>query len=201
MAAPELSCPKCHGALPVPSGEGRGIAVCPRCRTRAEFEAFPALFAGPRIGRPGEPLVDASEASCFFHTEKKAIIACESCGRFLCALCDLEMDSRHICPTCLAAGRKKGALKNLDQFRITWPGIALLMTIVLPLGFYPFTPLFAIGALIAVAIGLRQPGSVTGRRKILLYTLAIVFAVAEIGGSVYLGNTLFKTLSGASSLK
>jgi hypothetical protein len=201
MAAHDLSCPKCHGAIPAPAGEGRGVAVCPRCRTRAEFEAFPALLAGPRIGRPGEALVDASEASCFFHAEKRAVIACESCGRFLCALCDLEMEGRHICPTCLAAGRKKGALKNLDQFRVMWPGVALLMTIVLPLAFYPFTPLFALGALIVAFVGMRQPGSITGRRKILLYVIAIVFAVAELVGSVYLGKTLFTTFTGASRLK
>ncbi len=201
MPVQELSCPKCLGVLFPPAGEGPGIMVCPRCRTRAEFESFPALFAGPRIGRPGEALVDASEASCFFHAEKRAAVACESCGRFLCALCDLEMDGRHICPTCLAAGRKKGALKNLDQFRVIWPGVALLMTVVLPLAFYPFTPLFAIGALIVLAVGMRQPGSITGRRKILLYVLVIVFAVAELVGSVYLGKTLFQALTGATSLK
>lgn len=201
MAAQDLSCPKCREALHPPVAEGPGSTVCPRCRTRAEFEVFPALFAGPRLGRPGEPLVDASEASCFFHAEKRAAVACESCGRFLCALCDLEMEGRHICPTCLAAGRKKGALKNLDQFRVMWPGVALLMTIVMPLAFYPLTPLFAICALIVLAVGLRQPGSITGRRKILLYTLAIVFAVAELVGSVYLGKALFQTLTGASQLK
>lgn len=201
MAAQDLSCPKCHGVIPAPSSAGRGMAVCARCRTSVEFEVFPALFAGPRLGRPGEALVDASEASCFFHAEKRAAVACESCGRFLCALCDLEMEGRHICPTCLAAGRKKGSLKNLDQFRVIWPGVALLMTIVLPLAFYPFTPLFALGALVVLAVGLRQPGSITGRRKILLYTIAFVFAVAELAGSVYLGKTLFQTFTGASSLK
>lgn len=183
--------------MQAPVGEGVGVMICPRCRTHAEFEAFPALFAGLRIGRPGDALVDASEASCFFHAEKRASVACESCGRFLCALCDLEMDGRHICPTCLAAGRKKGALKNLDQFRVMWPGVALLMTVVLPLAFYPFTPLFAIGALIVLAVGMRHPGSITGRRKILLYVLAIVFAVAELAGSVYLGKTLITSFTGA----
>lgn len=201
MAAQDLSCPKCRGAIPAPSGVGQGMVVCPRCRASAGYEAFPALFAGPRVGRPGEALVDASEASCFFHAEKRAAVACESCGRFLCALCDLEMEGRHICPTCLAAGRKKGALSNFDQFRVTWAGVALLMTIVLPLAFYPFTPLFALGAIVVIIIGLRRPGSITGRRKILLYTVAIIFAVAEVAGSVYLGRTIFQTLTGASSLK
>lgn len=161
------------------------------------FVIFPAFHAGPRIGRPGEPLVDASEASCFFHAGKRAAIACESCGRFLCALCDLDVGGRHICPACLSAGRKKGSLRNYDQFRLSWPGIALLMAIVLPLGFYPLTPVFAVGALAAAAIGLRQPGSITGQRKIPLYVLVVVLAVAEIVGSVYAGRALIHEFTNA----
>lgn len=182
-------------AMPAPTGDGPGFVLCPHCRTHAEFDAFPALFAGPRLGRPGDPLVDASEASCFFHAEKRAVIACESCGRFLCALCDLEMGGRHICPKCLAAGRKKGALKNLDHFRISWPGIAVLMTVALPLAFYPFTPIFALASLAVLFIGSRQPGSVTARRKIFLWTLAIVLAVGEIVGSFYVGRNLIQAFA------
>lgn len=201
MAAQTLSCPKCRSTVPSPEGVGRGAAECPRCRSHLEVTAFPALFSGPRLGRPGEALVDASDASCFFHSEKRAVIACESCGRFLCSLCDLELQGAHICPTCLAAGRKKGALKALDSFRLSYPGIAILMTIVLPLAFYPFTPIFAIGALVMVVVGWRKPGSITGQRKILLYGLAIIFALAEIGGSAYLGNFLLKKITGAYQLK
>ena len=108
MNAQAVSCPKCR--LPLPEGMfNTGVPTpCPNCRSELLCEVFPALSAGPRIGRPGDPLVDASEASCFFHPEKRAAIACESCGRFLCALCDLEVESSHICPSCLSAGRKKG---------------------------------------------------------------------------------------------
>jgi hypothetical protein len=192
MAAQTLSCPKCRTEVRPPDQAGPGQLRCPRCQCRIEVEAYPALFASPRIGRVGEPLVEAGEASCFFHPEKRAVIACESCGRFLCSLCDLEMQGSHICPTCLAAGRKKGALQNLDQFRISWPGIAVLMAIALPIVFYPLTPVFALGALVAVGVGLRQPGSITGRRKILLYIVAIVFALAEIVACFYLGNYVLK---------
>ena len=170
-----------------------GPARCPACRSVLELEVYPALFAGPRIGRPGEPLVDASEASCFFHAEKRAAVACESCGRFLCALCDLEVDGRHICPSCLAAGRKKGAMRGLDQFRLSWPGIALLMAIVLPLAFYPLTPLWGASALVVLAIGFWKPRSITGRRRILLYAVTLVIALGEVVGGALLGKTLFES--------
>ncbi len=168
-----------------------GPAQCPACRTSIELEVFPALFAGPRIGRPGEPLVDAGDASCFFHPEKRAAVACESCGRFLCALCDLEVDHRHICPSCLAAGRKKGAMQGLDQFRLSWAGIALLVAIVLPLVFYPLLPVWGASALVLLIIGLRKPGSITGRRRVVLYTVTFSIALAEVIGGVMIGKALF----------
>lgn len=195
MSAPHLPCPKCRKPLEPPGSEGPGALRCPQCRTAFQFEALPALFAGPRIGRPGEALVDAGEASCYFHPEKRATIACESCGRFLCALCDLEVDGRHICPSCFSAGRKKGTLGSLDQFRISWPGLAILCVTVLPLGFYPFTPIFAACALVFLGIGVKKPGSITGRRRIVSCMVAALLAVGEIAGSVYAGRALIRTFS------
>jgi hypothetical protein len=146
-----------------------------------QCEVFPALHAGLRIGRPGEPLVDASEASCFFHPEKRAALACESCGRFLCALCDLEFDGRHICPSCLSAGRKKGSLGTLDHFRLSWGGIALLVAVLPVIAFWPMTVVSAPAAIAVAIYGWRKPRSLTGRRRWVSYTFAFIFALVEIG--------------------
>jgi len=199
VSATNFLCPKCRKALVPPTAPGPGASQCPRCSTIFEYEVLPALLAGPRVGIPGEALVDASEASCFFHAEKRAAIACESCGRFLCSLCDLELDGRHICPSCFSSGRKKGTLANLDQFRISWPGLALLSVLVLPLGFYPFTPIFAACALVFLGIAWRKPGSVTGRRRIFICLLATVLAVGELIGSAYLGRALIRNFTSGSA--
>ena len=157
---------------------------------------FPALFTGPRVGRAGDPLVDAEEASCFFHTEKLAAVACDSCGRFLCALCDLEMSGRHICPQCFSAGRKKGSLRDLDHYRTSWAGIALLLAVV-PLAFFSFVlPFTAVAALVVVFIGIRKPGSITGQRRIASFILAILIALAELGGSFMFAKRAFEEFTG-----
>jgi len=79
-------CPKCRRALPDALFNRGGFAPCPNCGCEVRCEVFPALFAGPRIGRPGELLVDASHAGCFFHPEKRppwpAIPAGASSARF-----------------------------------------------------------------------------------------------------------------------
>ena len=69
-------------------------------------------------------LVDG-EASCFYHPAKKAVLPCESCGRFLCAVCDVEMNGQHLCPACLASGKKKGRLKQLENRRTLYDSLAL----------------------------------------------------------------------------
>jgi hypothetical protein len=199
VIAQALVCPKCRTPIPETLFNLGRFAPCLKCRQELQVDVFPAFYAGPRLGRPGEPLVDASEASCFFHTEKRAAIACESCGRFLCGLCDLEVEGRHICPSCLSAGRKKGALKNLDQYRLVWPGIGLLMALVLPLIFYPLTPIWALASLGVTCFGFFRPGSITGDRKIVLYALAFVVPLAELALSFFLGKNLLLQFSGGST--
>jgi hypothetical protein len=159
-----------------------------------QWAVFPALYAGPRIGRPGEPLVEASEASCFFHVEKRATIACESCGRFLCALCDLELEGRHLCPNCLSAGRKKGALANLDHFRLSYSGIALLVALLPILAFWPMTVITAPASLLVLIVGWRKPPSLTGRRRIFTAILAAVLALVQIGAWIFWGGKLWQAL-------
>lgn len=172
---------------------------CPHCGTRIQCDVFPAFFAGTRAGRIGENLVDTSEASCFFHPEKKASLACESCGRFLCDLCDLDFGGKHICPSCLAAGRKKGALKNFDHFRLSWSGVALLIAIIPPIvlvGMAPVNLFFGLVALVIALIGLKKPRSLTGRRRIVSFTLAIVLGLAECVGLIWFGGKLAKIFYG-----
>ena len=165
-------------------------APCPNCRSELLCEVFPALHAGLRIGRPGDALVDASEASCFFHPEKRAAIACESCGRFLCALCDLEVESSHICPSCLAAGRRKGTLSGLDQYRASFTGIALLVATVPIAAFWPLTTITAPASLVFLVLAWRKPPSLTGRRRWIAATFTILLAVGEIVAWIFFGGKL-----------
>jgi hypothetical protein len=80
------------------------------------------------------------EASCFYHPDKRAVIPCDSCGRFLCSLCDIELNNRHICASCLETGQEKGKIKNLENHRKLHDSIALhlavLPIVTAPVAFY-----------------------------------------------------------------
>ncbi|MEW6303187.1 MAG: hypothetical protein AB1705_06940 [Verrucomicrobiota bacterium] len=174
-----LACPKCRGQLLAttvrPTVENR----CPHCGTVLEIALFPAFFRAPEAPQAAEQVLTEGEAACFYHPQKRAVIPCESCGRFLCALCDVDLDGKHYCPNCLESGRKKGRIQKLEQQRTRYDQIALALV---------FYPLILCGypslitAPIAVFVALRYwnaPSSRVARTKLAL-GIALAFAVVEI---------------------
>lgn len=135
MAAPSkryFTCRKCGLMLPSDVFNTPEPAACPGCRNSVIGRIFPAFFAAPREGRTGEIIGLDDLSSCFFHPDRRAVVPCVECGRFLCALCDLEIEGRHLCPTCLEAGRKKARLAVFHTAHTRWDNIALLLAVVPP---------------------------------------------------------------------
>lgn len=119
------------------------------------------------------------EASCFYHPSKAAAVVCDACGRFLCALCDLELGGRHYCPPCLEARRHLPVQSRLESRRILYDNVALALALlpVLTCFFLPVTSPVAI----AVAIwGWRKPSSLLPRTKF-RFVLAILIALLGLG--------------------
>lgn len=182
MNTPQIECPSCKASLPGGVFNISGMAPCPNCRTRLQIEVFPALFRPAAIGRPAESVMLEGESSCFYHPQKKAVLPCDACGRFVCALCDCEVGGQHFCPTCLEAGRTKRKIKNLEKRRTRYDDIALSLTILPALCFYPSL----IAAPIAIYLAIRHwntPLSIVPRSKI-RYVLALILATVEIAGWV-----------------
>lgn len=146
------------------------------------MEVFPAALRPPGPAAPAEAIMVEGEASCFYHPKKKAVLPCESCGRFLCALCDLELHGQHICPACLKAGKQKGKIRQLENRRTLYDSLALAVAV------YPmiFVWTTIIGAPIALYIAIRYwkaPTSIVSRSRWRAW-LAIVIALLQIAGWV-----------------
>jgi len=127
----------------------------------------------------------ADEATCFYHPQKKAVLPCEGCGRFLCALCDCELHGQHFCPACLEVGRKKRKIKSLENERTLYDSIALSLA-VLPVAIVPLIYFTFITAPASLFVALRYwnaPRSIVHRTRIRL-VLAIIFASLQIVGWV-----------------
>lgn len=175
-----VHCPKCQAWLLEGVFNQPELSPCPACGVPLQIEVFPALFRQVHPGQTGETLMVEGESSCFYHPEKKAVIPCQGCGRFLCALCDCEIQGKHFCPTCLETGKSKGKIKNLENQRTLYDSIALSLAIY-PLLLFYFT-LFTSPAALFMAIRYwNAPRSIVRRTKI-RYVIAIVLALAQMSG-------------------
>ncbi|MEW6159846.1 MAG: hypothetical protein AB1813_20635 [Verrucomicrobiota bacterium] len=172
-----LLCTKCNATLAEEFTHASSVQVCHSCRSQIEVEIFPALYRQFSPGQKGETIV-ADEASCFYHLEKKAVIPCEICGRFLCALCDIELDGQHLCPGCLESGRRKGTLAHFDDRRVLWDNCAL-GTAVLPILMWPITFVTAPMSIFMAIRYWKAPLSLIPRTRI-RFVLAIIIATAQI---------------------
>jgi hypothetical protein len=155
--------------------------MCPACEARISLHAFPALSRDHAV-ELAEPLIEG-ESSCFYHPHKKAVIACESCGRFLCALCDIELAGAHRCPACLEAGKRKQQLITLETRHIRYDRIALALT-TLGIFIWPITCITAPAALfLVIRFWNRRSKILPGYR--ITYIIAGLLALAEICGWIF----------------
>ena len=103
---PYLICDHCRTVLPTAVVNTSEPVACPGCHAPLLARVFPAFSRAGTGGHASESVVSDEDASCFYHPRKKAVVPCVRCGRFLCALCDLEIDGQHLCPGCLSAAQE-----------------------------------------------------------------------------------------------
>lgn len=152
------ACPKCRVQLGPALFNIGEFTPCPNCRAPLWVEVFNALFRPFTQGATGEGVMVAGESACFYHERKKAVVVCDACGRFLCALCDCPLNGRHYCPPCLEAGDTKRSIEQLEKSRMLYGRQALILALL---------PLFITG-LAALFIALRRwksPGSLVAPQR------------------------------------
>ncbi|MDR3555510.1 MAG: hypothetical protein P4L55_12210 [Syntrophobacteraceae bacterium] len=178
-----LYCIQCGSPLPGGSFDAVLSLRCESCGVVSEAATFPALFNGPGWITSGEPLKALDEASCFYHPGKRAATHCDACGRFLCALCEIDLGGRKICPKCMEREKQQGLLTEFVTQRTLYDQIALSLATwpLLSLVFFYLSVVTAPMALyIAVRYWTASP-SLVPRSKI-RFIIAGLFALLEIGG-------------------
>jgi hypothetical protein len=177
---PLIACPKCRAWLLEDVFNRPDMAPCPSCGTPLQIEVFPALFRKLNPGASAQPVMVEGESSCFYHPQKKAVVPCAGCGRFLCALCDCEFGGEHLCPACLETGKSKGKIQALDNQRTRYDSIALGL-VVLPMLIFYFTIITAPMALYVAIRYWKAPRSLVQRSR-LRFILAVFLALLQITG-------------------
>ncbi len=183
-----VTCSNCQSILDERDFNSGVFFNCRSCRMPLRVEAFPALRRPLPVGQNGAHLQAPRTASCYYHPRKKAAVVCTACGRFLCALCDMDINGRHICPVCLENGRKAQQITDLDDQRTLYDAIALALAI-LPMLFFFVTCITAPLTLYVVVRYWKTPSSLLPRTRVRFIAAALI-AVLQIGGWVFFTFTL-----------
>jgi hypothetical protein len=174
-----VPCARCQAPLPNHFFVTSNWVPCPSCGAEVTVRVFPALFTGPQAQATGEASL-AGEAGCFYHPEKRAVVTCHQCGRFLCALCRVEFKGQEWCPGCLETSSRKRKGVDFENHRILYDSAALAFAT------FPFLLFFwpsVVGAPLALYVSIRYwkaPGSILPRTKF-RFLLAGVLALGELG--------------------
>ena len=189
MSQAQIHCPKCKATLLDGVFNRDDFAACPSCSSALQIEVFPALFRHLGTGSAAAPVVTEGEASCFYHPQKKAVLPCDGCGRFVCALCDCEHKGQHLCPACLEMGRTKGKIKSLENTRTRYDNIALALALFPILIFY-FTLITAPLVWYLVIRYWNKPLGLTQTSRV-RFVIAAALATLQIAGWVVLLTVIF----------
>jgi hypothetical protein len=178
-----ISCGNCSAELPPGFWRGEEFLRCSRCGQPVSVTVFPTLLRGPEEGQTGEHRLEGDQAACFFHADRAAVRACDHCGRFVCALCDLDFGRRHACPACLeSAEDNKDIPLDIERKRICYEEIAFMLAAVpLILGFCVWWIWIVTGpAAIFTALWFWRRSSKFGSSGTLKRLLAILIGAGEV---------------------
>ena len=103
IAVGTVICPSCNGDV-APVESKSGWQTCPYCQKRLQIRVWGAVQQNTNA-----VAALSDQATCFFHPDKAFQACCQRCGRFVCALCDLQLGAEHVCPACFERGRAHSA--------------------------------------------------------------------------------------------
>ncbi|HEX7359162.1 MAG TPA: hypothetical protein VF283_01595 [Bryobacteraceae bacterium] len=174
-----ILCPSCNGELPEwLLRTKRTETLCPNCYTALTIELFPALFRRPETIDVQNLALAEGEACCYEHATKRAVSFCNHCGRFLCALCEVEIAGAIWCPACLESNQGVALPRALEKRRTLYDSVALALSIWPVALLYPVI----ITAPTAIYLSIRHwktPSSLIPRKK-WRFAAALTIACAEL---------------------
>jgi hypothetical protein len=187
-----MDCPLCSTSIPVSAITPQGPSSCTGCGAPLRLEVFPRILRGLAPGEPPAAVRD-DDASCYVHLGNRAARPCSSCGRYMCTLCDIEIDGRNVCPACLEAGHADS--ERLVHERTLWGRIVVSMSI-LPLLIFYVTVFTAPAAVVLAVVKRRAPTSLVRPSRLNLW-LGASFAALQIVGWIALFSALVVALAEA----
>jgi hypothetical protein len=175
-----IACARCQMPLPAWEFASAPAAACTSCGARNSAAVFPALFREAAAAVRPETVMDG-EATCFDHPAKRAVAACNQCGKFVCPLCAVEFAEQVWCPGCVAGGSGQARVAQPDASRVLYDSIAFTGLLITFFVFWPVTILTAPAAVVLAIVKWKQPLSLV-RHSRWRFVLAILLGLLITGG-------------------
>lgn len=202
MPANRVQCTSCDYSIVAGKSADWVEQECPSCHTKQSALVFPAIRGILAASPQGIPVAPDGFASCFFHSGKPASIPCDNCGRFLCDLCDLKIDERHLCTLCLQTAQEEKASPSAKSVTVTKErtflpqNLAMILTFYMPVSIVGLYIIF-LTAPAAAYVSVRywnHPGGIQQRGRWRLVACLVV-ALAQILGFLALAYLFYMTFS------
>lgn len=123
-----VRCSGCDRALALPAGPGPAILPCTRCGLNTRLWLFPALFE-TRKSAVAQQVIEEGHSSCMNHPAKRAVTVCDGCGKFLCALCDIDWNGDHLCSACIEHRKRTDTDNELRSEYVHYDRIVFALAI------------------------------------------------------------------------
>ena len=172
-----FKCSKCgQESSPGKNYDSSLFYKCSSCKSRNYVEIFPAIRNEIQKGERPEAAMN-EESTCFKHSTNIAVAACESCGVYMCKLCDLEIEGRHLCPDCLK--NKPPELKTTTQKTILYDELALHLTTI-PLIIFGYVLIITAPIAVVMSIVCWNKVNTPYKRSRWRFVVAFILGLIEI---------------------
>ncbi len=173
----------CHNCGRILNGQYINTAMfvpCPLCSKSVMVREYPAVEGSGKVDGARHAIRTDEQAGCYYHPKRTAEEVCAGCGRFICALCVVELKGQRLCPACLRQGVEQDPSSEIVQSHMRYDKVAMLLALV-PILFWPLTIVTGPAALYMVARHWKRPVSLVTRGRIRLAIAALIGLVQTSG--------------------
>jgi len=124
-----IFCQGCKKPLPIDAEQNGQVRGCPSCSRGFRIDLFPALIKKEEPSNRPRSTTHEAQSTCFYHENYQAKVACESCGRFLCDLCDVPFLGGHHCVRCIENMQEEKA-PTLVNSEFRWLNMAAMVFLI-----------------------------------------------------------------------
>ncbi len=150
--------------------------ICHGCGKKNKVVIYDTILKELNQGEKICTVTEDDDANCYKHQKNLAVKSCEHCGAYICSLCDIEVNGKHICPDCF--NNQQNSPSN-GKSNFMHAQLAFILSIVQVFIWY-LIPIFSIGIIIYSIIFWRKDKNPYSNSSKIFFVLAILISLIAL---------------------